>query len=218
MAFEAAVDASDQKPQMGLALILGDVHSAPPIVRIHSQCMTGEVFHSLRCDCHDQLHLALRTIAQERSGVLVYEYQEGRGIGLAEKLRTYELQDQGLDTIEANLRLGHPVDLRDYRLAVEILRFLGIGSLRLMTNNPQKLQAVQSAGFQIHERITADVTATSDSVRYLATKRDLLGHLYGGETKRSPSQNEVHREYRVAHEQDCRAWHSSRAKCDQVER
>jgi GTP cyclohydrolase II len=204
MAFEGAFDGADERQlQSGLALVLGDLHTAPPLVRIHSQCMTGEVFHSLRCDCHDQLHLALRTIALEKAGVLLYEYQEGRGIGLVEKLRAYELQDEGLDTIEANLRLGHPVDLRDYRLPVEILRFLGVRSLRLMTNNPQKLEAVQSAGFRIPQRLAADVPATVDSVRYLSTKRDLLGHLYGGETERLSNRDGVDRHYGVAQAGPC---------------
>ena len=199
MAFEAAFNEDGEKHQQsGLALILGEIHSAPPVVRIHSQCMTGDVSHSLRCDCHDQFDLALHTIAEAKAGVLLYEYQEGRGIGLEEKLRAYELQDEGLDTIEANLRLGHPVDLRDYRLPVEILLFLGVRSLRLMTNNPQKIEAVRSAGFRIHERLTADVPPTIDSVRYMATKRDLLGHLYGGETKPPPNQNGIHHQYGVA--------------------
>jgi GTP cyclohydrolase II len=163
--------------ETGLALVLGDLRRSPPVVRIHSQCTTGDVFHSLRCDCHDQLHLALRVIAEEGGGVLLYEHQEGRGIGLREKLRAYELQDQGLDTIEANLRLGHSVDLRDYVLAVEILRFLEIRSLRLMTNNPQKIEAVISSGIEIVERLSADVPVGYHSARYLATKREKLGHL-----------------------------------------
>jgi GTP cyclohydrolase II len=162
--------------ETGLALVLGDLRHSPPVVRIHSQCTTGDVFHSLRCDCHDQLHLALRVIAEEGGGVLLYEHQEGRGIGLREKLRAYELQDQGLDTIEANLRLGHSVDLRDYVLAVEILRFLEIRSLRLMTNNPQKIEAVVSSGIEIVERLSADVPVGHHSARYLATKREKLGH------------------------------------------
>jgi GTP cyclohydrolase II len=107
-----------------LALTLGDIHKAPPLVRIHSQCMTGEVFHSMRCDCYEQLHLAMRAIAERGAGVLIYEHQEGRGIGLAEKLRAYQLQDQGLDTVDANISLGHAVDLRNYALAVEVLRYL----------------------------------------------------------------------------------------------
>jgi GTP cyclohydrolase II len=161
-----------------LALTLGDIHRTPPLVRIHSQCTTGEVFHSMRCDCYEQLHLALHTIAEQGAGVLVYEHQEGRGIGLMEKLRAYQLQDQGLDTIEANLRLGHAVDLRDYTLSVEVLRFLAIRSLRLMTNNPDKIHAVRSSGIEIVMRVSADVPANPYSTHYLATKRDKLGHLF----------------------------------------
>jgi GTP cyclohydrolase II len=133
----------------------------------------------LRCDCHDQLHLALRAIADEGAGILLYEHQEGRGIGLMEKLRAYELQDQGFDTIEANLRLGHPIDLRNYVLPVSILRFLEVRSLRLMTNNPEKIEAVLSSGIQIVDRLSADVPSSPHSVHYLATKRDKLGHLSG---------------------------------------
>jgi GTP cyclohydrolase II len=180
LAFEgvrAADKTRKEPPETALALLLGDVHTSPPVVRIHSQCTTGEVFHSLRCDCHDQLHLALGAIAEEGAGLLLYEQQEGRGIGLMEKLRAYELQDQGLDTIEANLRLGHAVDLRDYALSVAICRFLGIRSLRLMTNNPEKINAVLASGIEIVERLSADVPGSLHSARYLATKREQLGHL-----------------------------------------
>jgi GTP cyclohydrolase II len=181
MAFESANTEKETTAQITdtvLALVLGDIQRFPPLVRIHSQCMTGEVFHSMRCDCYEQLHLALHAIAGQGAGVLVYEHQEGRGIGLMEKLRAYQLQDQGLDTIEANLRLGHAVDLRDYALSVEVLRFLNIRSLQLMTNNPEKLHAVRSAGIEILKRVSADIPANPHSARYLATKRDLLGHLF----------------------------------------
>jgi GTP cyclohydrolase II len=166
-----------ERTETVLALVLGDIHLSPPVVRIHSQCVTGEVFHSLRCDCHDQLHLALRTIVDEGSGILLYEHQEGRGIGLMEKLRAYELQDQGLDTIDANLRLGHAVDLRDYELPVCILKFLKLRSVRLMSNNPEKIDAVLSSGIEIVERLSADVPGSPYSANYLATKRERLGHL-----------------------------------------
>jgi GTP cyclohydrolase II len=166
----------EDRLETALALVLGDFHSSPPAVRIHSQCMTGEVFHSLRCDCHDQLHLALQIIADEGAGVLLYEQQEGRGIGLMEKLRAYKLQDQGLDTIEANLRLGHAVDLRNYKIAVEVLRFLQIRSVRLITNNPEKIHAVMSSGIDVVERISADVPSNPHSARYLAVKQEQLGH------------------------------------------
>jgi GTP cyclohydrolase II len=185
LAFEHRTRGStgEEQPETALALVLGDIHASPPLVRIHSQCTTGDVFHSLRCDCHEQLHLALRVIAQQGAGILLYEHQEGRGIGLMEKLRAYALQDQGLDTIEANLRLGHAVDLRDYRLPVAILRLLGVRSLRLLTNNPQKMDAVRSAGIAIQERVCADVPVTRHAARYLATKRDRLGH-YSGDANR----------------------------------
>ena len=163
--------------ETALALTLGDWFSSPPVVRIHSQCTTGDVFHSLRCDCHEQLQLALRVIVNEGSGILLYEHQEGRGIGLMEKLRAYELQDQGYDTIDANLQLGHAVDLRDYGLAVNILRFLNIRCIRLMTNNPKKIDAILSSGIEIVDRLSADVPISSHSAKYLATKREKMGHL-----------------------------------------
>lgn len=166
----------------GLALLLGDIHRTIPLVRIHSQCTTSEVFHSLRCDCHDQLHLALERIAEAGNGLLVYECQEGRGIGLMEKLRAYQLQDQGLDTIEANLRLGHAVDLRDYAFSMEVLRFLHIRMIRLMTNNPEKIRVVHASGVTVVERISADVPSNPHSAHYLATKREKLGHLAGSWT------------------------------------
>jgi GTP cyclohydrolase II len=167
----------EERLETALALVLGDIQSTPPLVRIHSQCTTGDVFHSLRCDCHDQLHLAMGAIADEGAGILLYEHQEGRGIGLMEKLRAYGLQDQGLDTIEANLRLGHAIDLRDYVLAVDILRFLKVRSLRLMTNNPEKIDAVLSSGIEMVERLSADVPGSPYSAHYIATKREKLGHL-----------------------------------------
>jgi GTP cyclohydrolase II len=178
LAFEGTyTDRSSRETETALALILGDIHEAPPIVRIHSQCATGDIFHSLRCDCHDQLHLALRVISKQGTGVIVYEHQEGRGIGLMEKLRAYQLQDQGLDTIEANLRLGHPVDLRNYALCVEVLHFLKIRTLQLMTNNPDKLAAVQSSGIEIARLLSAEVPGNPHSANYLATKREKMGHV-----------------------------------------
>jgi GTP cyclohydrolase II len=183
--------------ETALALVLGDFLSSPPIVRIHSQCTTGEVFHSLRCDCHDQLHLALKLIAENGAGVLVYEQQEGRGIGLMEKLRAYELQDQGLDTVEANLCLGHAVDARDFALAVQVLRFLKIKSLRLISNNPEKVRAVLASGIGIVERVAADVPYNAHSSRYLATKRDKLGHL--SRDSSGPTGDPLLRENQVPH-------------------
>jgi GTP cyclohydrolase II len=180
LGFEALVinrKTGTENQETALALVLGNIHRFPPLVRIHSQCATGEVFHSLRCDCHDQLHLALSSIAEAGAGLLIYEQQEGRGIGLMEKLRAYELQDQGFDTIEANLQLGHSVDSRDYALAVEILHFFKVRSVRFLSNNPEKIRAVEASGIQIIERVKADVMDNPYCAGYMATKREKLGHL-----------------------------------------
>ena len=149
----------------------------PPLVRIHSQCLTGDVFHSLRCDCRAQLEIALRSIAQEGRGLLIYEHQEGRGIGLLNKLRAYELQDQGADTVEANERLGFDSDLRSYELPGAILQYFGLKAVRLLSNNPQKVEAVERAGVEVVERVPclADVLDTRES--YLRTKKEKMGHL-----------------------------------------
>ena len=163
--------------ESAVALVMGDIHSAPPIVRIHSQCLTGDVFHSLRCDCRQQLELALSTIAENGSGILLYEQQEGRGIGLMAKLRAYELQDQGLDTIEANLELGYKADCREFELPAEILKQLGLTAVRLITNNPAKVEALELAGVKVVERISAEVPTEPTNERYLQTKREKMGHL-----------------------------------------
>ena len=160
-----------------LVLMHGDIHQQPPLVRIHSQCTTGEVFHSLRCDCQEQLHLAMEAIADTGRGLLIYEFQEGRGIGLLEKLRAYELQDRGRDTVEANLELGHPVDARDYAMPVAILGLLKVRALRLMTNNPDKIAAMREAGIEVLERVSAEVPSNRHSERYMEAKRRWLGHL-----------------------------------------
>jgi GTP cyclohydrolase II len=162
-----------------VALTMGDLTAGIPIVRIHSQCLTGDVFHSLRCDCHDQLHLALRLIAAEGAGILLYEEQEGRGIGLMAKLRAYELQDQGLDTIEANLELGFKNDYRGFALPAEILKALNIPAVRLITNNPEKVAALEEAGIRVTERVSAAIPSEPTFERYLETKREKLGHLVG---------------------------------------
>ena len=160
-----------------IALVLGDL-SGDPLVRVHSECLTGDVFHSRRCDCGAQLDMAIRQISREGSGVLVYlRGHEGRGIGLVEKLRAYALQDDGLDTVDANRHLGHPDDGRDYRVASEILRDLGVSSIRLITNNPDKCQALKRAGIHISERVPTLVAATEENRRYLMTKQRRLGHL-----------------------------------------
>jgi 3,4-dihydroxy 2-butanone 4-phosphate synthase/GTP cyclohydrolase II len=159
-----------------VALVLGDL-SDQPLVRVHSECLTGDVFHSRRCDCGAQLELAIREIRREGRGAVVYlRGHEGRGIGLIEKLRAYTLQDGGLDTVEANRRLGHPDDGRDYWAAAAILHDLGASSVRLITNNPDKCHALERAGIEIGERVPAVVAATEDSRRYLMTKQVRLGH------------------------------------------
>src|SRR5579864_8433125 len=145
----------DRRAEEAVALVMGDVHSAPPLVRIHSQCLTGDVFHSLRCDCRQQLEMALAMIAQAGAGILVYEQQEGRGIGLMAKLQAYELQDQGRDTIEANLELGYKADCREYELPAAILKLMGVESVRLITNNPEKVEALEAVGITVAERISA---------------------------------------------------------------
>lgn len=161
-----------------VALVMGDVKSAPPLVRVHSQCLTGDVFHSLRCDCRQQLELSLSMIAEEGSGILIYEQQEGRGIGLMAKLQAYELQDQGLDTVEANERLGFKADHRDFTLPAEILKALGVRRVRLLSNNPDKVDALERAGVHVVERVPCEVTPSPHAEEYLKTKKEKLGHLF----------------------------------------
>lgn len=160
-----------------VALVMGDIHSAPPLVRIHSQCLTGDVFGSLRCDCRLQLELALQKITEEGTGILLYEQQEGRGIGLMAKLKAYELQDQGLDTVEANVELGYAPDCRAYELPAEVLKILRIPAVRLITNNPEKVAALEKGGIQVVERISAEVEAQDTFERYLRTKQEKMGHI-----------------------------------------
>jgi GTP cyclohydrolase II len=169
-----------RRVETAIALVMGNLlapGAAPPIVRIHSQCLTGDIFHSLRCDCRQQLELALTTIAEAGAGILLYEQQEGRGIGLMAKLRAYELQDQGRNTIEANLELGFKADCRVYELPAEILKLIGVKAVRLITNNPEKVEALESAGIQVTERISALVPESTENARYLETKREKMGHL-----------------------------------------
>ena len=172
----AAMPPPASRVESAVALVMGDVHSAPPIVRIHSQCLTGDVFHSLRCDCQQQLHMALDLISVAGCGILLYEQQEGRGIGLMAKLRAYELQDQGRDTIEANLELGYAADCRRFELPAEILKSMGLRSVRLITNNPEKVEALLQAGIGVVERISAFVPDAPANAMYLRTKREKMGH------------------------------------------
>ena len=171
---------SHRVKEEAVALVMGDIHSAPPIVRIHSQCLTGDVFHSMRCDCRQQLELALSTITNSGAGILIYEQQEGRGIGLMAKLQAYELQDKGLDTVEANVELGYDNDYREYKLPAEMLRQLGVREVRLISNNPDKVAALERAGIKVVERISAEVEPYEHSENYLRTKKEKMGHLFNG--------------------------------------
>ena len=178
LGFEREVS-SELGPRLetAVALIMGDLSAAPPLLRIHSQCFTGDVLGSVRCDCQAQLELAMKTISREGAGIVIYEMQEGRGIGLMAKLQAYALQDGGLDTVEANQHLGLAVDSRDYLLPVEILKELGIGKVRLLSNNPDKYAALVNADIDVVERIPCEVQPDPHAKRYLLTKKIKLGHL-----------------------------------------
>ncbi len=161
-----------------VAVVMGDVRSNPPLVRIHSQCLTGDVFGSLRCDCRLQLELALTKITEAGAGILLYEQQEGRGIGLMAKLKAYQLQDQGRDTVEANEELGFAADCRDYELPGAALKLMGVTKVRLITNNPEKVAALESAGVEVVERVSAAVEPQESFERYLRTKQEKMGHIF----------------------------------------
>jgi GTP cyclohydrolase II len=166
------------RKEEAVAVVMGDVRSVPPLVRIHSQCLTGDVFGSLRCDCRQQLELALAMIAEQGAGVLIYEQQEGRGIGLMAKLQAYELQDAGLDTVEANERLGFKADQREFAMPAGILKALGVSKVRLLSNNPDKVAALERGGVEVMERIPCEVTPSSHAEDYLKTKKEKMGHLF----------------------------------------
>ncbi|MFZ0803538.1 MAG: GTP cyclohydrolase II [Terriglobales bacterium] len=168
----------DGRKEDAAALVMGDIHSSPPVVRIHSQCLTGDVFGSLRCDCRQQLEMALAMIAERGAGVLIYEQQEGRGIGLMAKLKAYELQDAGLDTVEANERLGFKADQREFALPAQILKALGVSQVRLLSNNPDKVAALERGGIKVIERVPCEVSASPHSEDYLKTKKEKMGHLF----------------------------------------
>jgi GTP cyclohydrolase II len=174
--FERDLPAGGQTTETALALVLGDLRQGVPLLRVHSQCLTGEVFGSLRCDCSGQLNLAMQAIAQEGRGLVIYEYQEGRGIGLMAKLQAYELQDGGIDTIEANHALGFKADLRDFSLAAAILRDLRVPRVRLLTNNPRKVRALSDGGIEVLEWLPCEVDPTAHSLAYLRTKKQRMGH------------------------------------------
>lgn len=157
---------------------MGDVHASPPLVRIHSQCLTGDVFGSLRCDCRQQLEMALGMIAEEGAGILLYEQQEGRGIGLMPKLQAYELQDAGWDTVEANEKLGFRADHREFALPAEMLKALGVKRVRLLSNNPDKVASLERAGIEVVERVPCEVEPSEHAEEYLRTKKEKMGHLF----------------------------------------
>ena len=172
---------SEDKSDNVLALVMSNsvtsAEDAPPLVRIHSQCLTGDVFGSGRCDCGDQLHFALKTIADHGAGILIYQLQEGRGIGLMNKLQAYELQDSGHDTVEANQHLGFEADHRNYELCAEVLRHFAVSRVRLMSNNPRKFEALQAAGIQVAERVPIEIAPSARTENYLKTKKAKLGHM-----------------------------------------
>ena len=174
--------------QQMVVLVMGDISTTPPIVRVHSQCLTGEALGSLRCDCRLQLELALRTIAETGAGILLYEQQEGRGIGLVAKLQAYSLQDKGLDTVEANEQLGFKADCRDFELPAEVLKLMGISQVRLMTNNPEKVTALEAAGVRVVDRISAVVKPHESFEKYLQVKREKMGYLLDDASLKQSSQ------------------------------
>jgi GTP cyclohydrolase II len=167
---------SPEEPREHIALIVGNREGSPPVVRLHSECLTGDVLGSLKCDCGPQLHEALHQIADAPWGVLLYLRQEGRGIGLVNKLRAYALQDQGFDTVDANTRLGFAIDARDFSVAARMLDLLGVGEVRLLTNNPAKVAGLEAAGVKVKERLPLAIAANPHNERYLVTKRDRTGH------------------------------------------
>lgn len=176
--FQAVVYTNSVDNKEHVALVKGEIDTTKPVmVRVHSECLTGDVFGSHRCDCGSQLHAALRQIEENGSGVLLYMRQEGRGIGLINKLKAYDLQEKGYDTVEANEELGFPADLRDYGIGAQILRDLGVQQIRLLTNNPRKIKGLEGHGLTIVERISLQMEPNPDNLQYLTTKQRKLGHL-----------------------------------------
>ena len=174
--FEREVPNGSRRVETAVAIVLAELREGAPLLRIHSQCFTGEALGSLRCDCNEQLQMAMEAIAAEGRGLVIYEFQEGRGIGLMAKLQAYELQDAGLDTIEANHALGFNADCRDFRLPVAILRDLGVSRVRLLSNNPRKSRALSDAGIEVAALIPCEAAPTPHSLAYLKAKKEKMGH------------------------------------------
>jgi len=174
--YERDVSNGTRRVETALALVMGDLTKGVPLLRIHSQCFTGEMLGSLRCDCHDQLEMAMQAIAEECRGLVIYEYQEGRGIGLMAKLEAYELQDAGLDTVEANHALGFKADCREFALPAAILRDLGIERVRLLSNNPRKAKALAENGIELVVQLSCEAVPNPHSLAYLRTKTEKMGH------------------------------------------
>ncbi len=209
LAFEREIINGTRRLETALALVLGDLTAlgtglpTPPLVRIHSQCFTGEILGSLRCDCRDQLEMAMQAIAEEGRGLVIYEHQEGRGIGLMAKLHAYALQDIGLDTVEANHAIGYPTDCRTFSLPAAIVHALGIQRVRLLSNNPRKSRALIDAGIEVVAQVPCEVTPNPHSFAYLRTKRERLGHnlsLGNGDAARIG--DNIEEEFRFASIQD----------------
>ena len=191
--FERQISTNGGQVDTALAIVLGDLKRSAPLTRLHSQCFTGEILGSLRCDCHDQLQMAMKSIASEGAGLVIYEYQEGRGIGLMAKLQAYELQDAGLDTVQANHALGFKTDCRDFSLPAAILHDLGVSRVRLLTNNPRKVRALCDAGIEVVEQIPCEAAPNPHSIAYLQAKKEKMKHaliLNGSEHARSQKVSE----------------------------
>src|SRR5712672_1189011 len=186
--FERDVSNGTRRVESALAMVMGDLTEGVPLLRIHSQCFTGEMLGSLRCDCHDQLEMAMQAIAEEGRGLVIYEYQEGRGIGLMAKLEAYELQDAGLDTVEANHALGFKADCRDFELPAAILRDLDITRVRLLSNNPRKAGALAENGIEVVAQLACEAAPNPHSFAYLRTKKERMGHALTLRHGASPAQ------------------------------